>query len=279
MNRDVYLWALVGLALIFPGGATAYDETLVTVVSRPGIKQKFLMLKPDHPSAAVILFAGGHGGLRLSSAFGKPVLQWGGNNFLVRTRKQLAEHGFIVAVMDSPSDRKKMTVAWRMSSQHAEDIRSVVQALKSVFGGPVWVVGTSMGTFSASAGAIALAGQVDGLVLTSSVTRSKKSWDIFSAYPRGIMDMQLEMIKVPVLIVAHRQDGCKLTPPGDTAGLKSALKHAPKVELLSFDGGERAKSEPCKALSAHGFYGIEAQVVSAIADFVKANNGQLPVSK
>jgi len=42
-------------------------------------------------------------------------------------------------------------------------------------------------------------------------------------------------------------------------------------ELLSYDGGSPPISEPCEAKSAHGYLGLEAQVVSDIAAWIRAH--------
>jgi len=259
------------LTLLLGGDLYAHEESLVKVPSRTGIEQKFLLVKPENPTAAVILFAGGHGGLQLSSLFGMPGMAWGESNFLVRTRKLFADHGFVAAVIDSPPDRKQMNAIWRMSAEHARDIHAVIQALKKDFNLPLWVIGTSMGTFSAPNAAIRLGPEVNGLVLTSSITRSRKKWDIYGSHPNAIINMDLGKIVVPTLIVAHRDDGCEVTPAVDAEKLKSALTNASKVEVKYFTGGKPPVSKPCNAKSAHGYYGIEDEVVAAIADFIKSN--------
>ena len=48
-----------------------------------------------------------------------------------------------------------MNGMFRMSGQHAGDISAVAAHLKKQADLPVWLVGTSMGTFSAAGGAIA----------------------------------------------------------------------------------------------------------------------------
>jgi hypothetical protein len=48
--------------------------SLVTLETRPGIDQKFILIKPNKPVASVILFAGGHGALNLSSLLSLPNL-------------------------------------------------------------------------------------------------------------------------------------------------------------------------------------------------------------
>lgn len=261
----------ITITVLLCGNLYAHEESLVKIPSRANIEQKFLLVKPEKPTAAVILFAGGHGGLRLTSLFGKPGMAWGEKNFLVRTRKLFADHGFVVAVIDSPPDYKKMNAIWRMSPEHAEDIHAVVQALKKDFNLPLWVIGTSMGTFSAPNAAIRLGSEVNGLVLTSSITRSRKKWKIYSSHPNAIINMDLGKITVPTLIVAHKEDGCDITPAADAEKLRNAFINAPKVEIKYFSGGKYPISKPCNALSAHGYYGIEDEVVKAIAEFIKSN--------
>ena len=82
--------------------------------------------------------------------------------------------------------------------------------------------------------------------------------------------MSLNMVKVPTLIIAHKDDKCRGTPPSDALKIKKELANSPLVEVKYFIGGKAPMSKPCQALSAHGFYGIEEQVIAAIADFIKS---------
>jgi dienelactone hydrolase len=264
---------LVGAALVaalLAGGAAqthAAGLDLVSIQTPRGVRQSFILLEPERPVAAVILFAGGHGALGLKSASS---MTWGAGNFLVRTRHRFAGHGFIVAVVDAPSDRPSgMNGVFRMGSQHASDISAVAAYLKRRSAVPVWLVGTSMGTFSAAGGAIAARG-VDGLVLTSTITRSKPDWKIRASHPDGVASMPLARVSVPALIVSHRGDACDVTPAADAPKLRRALANARKVETVLLDGGPPPRSEPCEAMSQHGFLGIETEVVGAIAKFIKA---------
>ena len=254
------------------GSLVAYDEFLHTVDSRSDVKQKFILIKPANPTAAVILFAGGHGALELdSSSSGGIEMGWGAGNFLVRTRNLFADHGFIVAVTDRPSDREKMSALWRMGKKHAKEILSIIHQIKKGADVPIWVVGTSMGTFSAANAAILLKSEVDGLVLTSTITRSRQRWKIYSAYPNAVIDMDLEGISIPTLIASHESDGCRITPASDAKQLKEKLKNSKHVEVVLFRGGDPPESGPCQGRSDHGFFGIEKQVVNTIAEFIKNN--------
>ncbi len=85
-----------------PARAQNTGEKVVTIPTREDVTVQFILLGPrtgDPP--AVILFTGGRGMLDLAEWDGKgdPL-----KNFLVRSRKLFAGHGFLVAVPDAPSD-------------------------------------------------------------------------------------------------------------------------------------------------------------------------------
>jgi pimeloyl-ACP methyl ester carboxylesterase len=246
--------------------ASAADSTLVSMQTPRGAKQAFILIKPANPVAAVILFAGGHGALGLRSA---STMRWGAMNFLVRSRDIFVSHDLMVAVVDAPSDRQGgMNAVFRMGSAHASDITAVAAYLKKQADIPVWLVGTSSGTFSAAGGAIAAKG-IDGLVLTSTVTRAKRGDKIAQSHPDGVASMALQRVGVPTLVLSHRKDGCVSSPAADGPKLTKRLSKAAKVDLVLVDGGDLPQSDPCQARSPHGFLGIESEVVGKITAFVK----------
>jgi hypothetical protein len=260
------LW-LVLAGLAWP--AHAQDATLVSIRTPRGVKQAFILIKPAKPVASVILFAGGHGALGLKGA---SAMKWGAGNFLVRSRDKFAARNLMVAVVDAPSDRQEgMNAIFRMQPAHAQDIGAVAAYLKQQAQVPVWLVGTSMGTFSAAEGAIA-ADNVSGLVLTSTITRAKPQWRIAHSHSNGVASMPLQKITVPTLIVSHAHDGCAITPAADAAKLRQRLQKAQPVEVVVLDGGLPPRSDPCEAMSQHGFLGIEDRAVETIAKFVAANS-------
>ncbi len=258
---------LAGL-LLTVGTARADAPMLVSVPSPRGETTALILIRPEKPVASVILFAGGHGALGLRSP---SAMNWGDGNFLVRTRNRFAAHGLMVAVVDAPSDQRRgMSVIFRMSRAHAQDIEAVAAYLKTQADVPVWLVGTSMGTFSAAAGAIGSKG-VDGLVLTSTITRADPQWQIANSHRDGVASMALETISVPTLVVSHEKDGCGITPPGDYPKLSRRLTAALKIENILLAGGDLPRSTPCEAYAEHGFFGIEQRAVDTIATFIKAN--------
>lgn len=81
----------------------AQSERVVDIPTRAGVTQRVLFSAPSNAKAAVILLAGGHGGLQIAPS-GK--IGWGVNNFVVRNRGLFAQRGLIVATLDAPSDRQ-----------------------------------------------------------------------------------------------------------------------------------------------------------------------------
>ena len=269
--RRLWIATIAAYALQpFAGMARAQEASLVSVNTARGAKQAFILIKPEKPTASVVLFAGGLGKLGLKSG---TTMAWGRLNFLVRVREQFAAQGFMVAVVDAPSDRAQqgMPGSFRMTPGHARDIGAVADYLKKQANIPVWLVGTSLGTFSSANGASALK-NVDGLVLTSTITRTQPKWPIRRTHPDAVASMRLSAVTVPALIVSHKDDGCAVTPAADGQKLARRLSKSRKVEVATVEGGKPPENDdPCEAMTQHGFLGIEDQVVARIAAFIKAN--------
>jgi hypothetical protein len=237
-------------------------ERIVDLPTRPGATQRLLVVAPEGaPRATVILLPGGHGGLQLGpdGAFG-----WGKGNFLCRSRGLFAEQGFLVALVDAPSDRQ--AAPWldgfRERPEHVADVRAVIAWARKEARAPVWLVGTSRGTISAAFVATELAGSSDGpdgLVLSSSILRDR--------HAHAVPELELHRLRLPVLAVHHRDDGCPGTPFSETQRLMGALRPVAQRELLVFQGGEDV-GDPCQARGHHGFAGIEREVVGAIASWI-----------
>ncbi len=259
---------LIALMLgMLTAAGPGHAADLVTINTPRGVKQGFILMKPaEPPTALVILFAGGHGALKLTSA---STMQWGAANFLVRSRDFFVARGFLVAVVDAPSDRPNgMNAIFRMSQAHADDIGAVVRHLKKQVDLPAWLVGTSMGTFSAARAAMVV-GNADGLVLTSTITRARPDWKIAKSHKDGVASMNLSQVTAATLIVSHRRDACPSTPAADAPKLQRRLVNAKTVEIALLDGGAKPLSAPCQARSQHGFLGIEQQAVDTIAKFIR----------
>lgn len=252
---------LLALGLSATAALAQTTQKVVDIPTRPGVTQRFIHITPPKPKAAVILMAGGHGGLRI---FANGSLLWGEGNFLVRSRQLFADAGLAVAVIDAPSDRQSPPFLsdFRQTPEHTADMLAVIAWLKQQAPIPVWLVGTSRGT--QSAGYIATEagpaqGGPDGVVLTASILTDSAT--------RAVPQMPLEKIRVPVLVVHHTQDACRLCLFADMPPLMAGLARTPKAELMSFSGGQ-TRGPPCEAMAYHGFNGLEAEVVGKISSWV-----------
>lgn len=250
--------ALACLAAL--GSASAED--IVTLPTRDGVTQSYLLSAPAAGKArgVAILFAGGVGKVNLEREAGRAVLARG--NFLVRSRRLFAGSGIIAAVVDAPSDQAGgMHNSFRKGSAHAADIRAVVADLKKRFDGlPVFLIGTSMGSVSAAYVGSALGSEVNGVALTSSPFRPSGSRSRHG--DSNLSDFDLAGIRSEVLIVHHKEDGC-VTCPYDEAQRRTG-----NIPLVSVSGGKPPESDPCEAMSAHGFLGREADAVDAIVNWM-----------
>ena len=261
MRMIRYLAATAMLALSAASIAET-PEKVVDIPTRPGVTLRMLVLTSPEPRAAVVLLAGGHGGLQI---YPNGSMKWGDGNFLVRTRQLFADQGLLVVVLDAPSDRQSFPYlsGFRQTPQHVADLKAAIAWAREGYKVPIWLIGTSRGTQSAAYAATELLGPEgpDGLILTASILTDDKS--------RPVPSMPIEKIRVPVLVVHHEQDGCSLCSFSNMPALMAKLKNSSHSELLSFRGGQ-SNGDPCEAFAYHGFNGIEPDVVRQMATWVLA---------
>ena len=248
--------------------SAAFAEGVVTVKPGYGGELDFVLLKPDNPKAAVVLFPGGDGNLRLD---GNGDIRRHQKGFPIRSLGDFLDRGFMAAVFNPPSGMTELRRPYRMSEKHGQDIRAVVEHLKKTANVPVWLIGLSRGAYSVANGAIRLKDLLSGIVLTSTPTRSRKKYAIYATHPNGVIDMELGRIKVPVLVVANKSDTCRGSPPSNAEKLSKAFTGAPRTAVKIFDGEEDTMQDYCGWLSQHQYSGFEEKVVDAIAGFIKAN--------
>ena len=234
----------------------AEKDRMIKIDTRPGVTVSFYNMKREGAKVSVVLLTGGGGGIGMKD--GIPT----SNNFLVRSRDLFAANGFNVAVVGKPSDKVYLDGSFRISPEHIEDLRRVVAFLKKDAGVPVWIVGTSMGTISAaSVAAVVSNEELSGIVLTSSVTSQKR----VGAVPW----QKLEAIRLPVLVVHHEFDECKICVPSEVSQIMQRLKNAPIKKEVYVKGGANPKGNPCEALHWHGFIGMEKEVVDLVSAWIK----------
>ncbi|MDZ7919407.1 MAG: alpha/beta hydrolase [Rhodoferax sp.] len=259
-KRFIGVCVLVALAVFQSVAAYAQPSTVIDVPTRPGVTVRYLWQSPQQPKAVVILMVGGNGGVRLGA---DGSLGGMGGNFLARSRAQFVQQGLAVALMDAPSDRQVAPFlgGFRQTPEHMADIKALIADVRQRSQRPVALVGTSRGTQSAAAAAIALSdsGGPDALVLTSTILTDPQS--------RAVPKMALEQLRIPVLLMHHQQDGCKHCAFADLPALREKLPADHAVRL--YEGGNNV-GDPCEAMAFHGFNGLEARVVQDLSTWLIA---------
>lgn len=244
--------------------ATPVRAELVQVPSRPGVTVPIAIEPPTGQAVAwALLFVGGNGVLQLDTT-GAPTAPLTAL-YIISRRDVLKSAGIGVVLVDVPSDQRSgMNPRFRRSEQHMADVGAVVTTIRQRFRRPVWVIGHSNGGITAAAVARALSGAArpDGLILASP-TVIKIRTNPAEAFP-----------PLPytgaVLVAAHQSDGCTYSPPSDAALVSQAFSNARPNVLRMFSGGTAGRGDPCLPLSLHSFHGMEREVMSAFAGFIRS---------
>jgi hypothetical protein len=229
-----------------------------SIPTRDGITLDFLVRGKESVvgKTVLILFPGGNGAnmFRLQE---DGIVR--GNNFLVRTSKNFAQE-FTAVIVDVPSDHKSgMDDDFRKSPEHAADIAKLIDTLAAEGGEKFYLVGTSRGTLSvASLAAVMQHPKLKGIVLTSSLE-----------YAKFMRWVPLDKIKLPVLMVHHSEDACKICDVSEAKRTCDVLNKSTTVDFVEVTGGDLPKSGPCEALSPHGYYGVEEKAVQPIIDWIR----------
>ena len=248
------------------------SASVITINSR-GQSIPAILLKPaGTPKGAVILFAGDNGRLDIQPDGTIRFLQ---QNFLVRARALFARAGYATLLPDLARDMKKgdddVVANYRGSLEYAEDINAMVRYMRTQTARKVWTIGTSRGTLSV-ANYVARywtpreRADPDGQIYTSGFWKlSNEGFTIWR-----LANHDARKLKLPTLLVVHEQDVCPDTNPTDLLdAFESWLRSGgATVSVMKFTGGKPPQSGPCDALSPHGFYGLDAEVVKRMSGWI-----------
>jgi hypothetical protein len=223
-----------------------------------GASERAAFLAAPQARGTVILLAGGEGIVNIDGSGYS-----GSTNFLIRTHRLWAPYAINAAILGAPDGRSLL--GQRSKAVYAAALGVAADFARSRSNVPVWLVGTSQGSTAAINGAAHLGAKVAGAVLTSSVTRLSRAGET-------VYDAEPGAVRVPTLVVANVRDTCPASPPGDTQNLLAAMPLSPRREALMFDSSA-IQSDPCGALSPHGYLGIEGIVIGRIAAWINAAPG------
>jgi pimeloyl-ACP methyl ester carboxylesterase len=233
-------------------------DELIVVPTRADVTTSYWWMPRDAAKANLILLSGGSGGIGYRN--GEPQ----SNNFLIRSRVHFATGNptgaFNVALLGNASDMRQLDPSNRASPEHVADIAAVVAHIRAKSAAPIWLVGTSQGTISTAAAAIALGEKINGIVLSASYTDFKT--------PTSVPQQAINKIKVPALVISHEQDSCRVTLPSDSKFIVEKLTAAPVKRLMLLSGGSNPTGNDCQAFHWHGFINMEAAASKAMTDWI-----------
>lgn len=243
---------LVSMALLIGSGAALADapfdipQQLVQIESRPGVHMRMIVYRPSQPLATVILFPDGNGLLDITPIFNSPQI---GRSADVPwdLMGHLLERRMTVVLMDAPPDHHSIlgVNGWRgrhifrLSREHALDIRAAVDYLTQEDPLPIWLAGIRMGAFSAVNAAVDLQQKVAGLVIADGITQCPAQKTLLKLCPQGLMGMPLQEITIPTLILS---DENAFPEPLLTAALSQSpyLRYQTYPEFADFEGWKRS---------------------------------------
>jgi hypothetical protein len=189
-----------------------------------------------NPQYALILMPGGNGVMKIQKNPDETVYFHYKGNFLIRSRILFADNDFIVISTDADRSLKRMRAI-------IADVRSKYLGIK------IYIAGTSSSTRVTSYQSENMDGEVQGFIHTSSLnliggldTRNSKSRN---------------------LIVTHKDDECKFTPP--SSSIENHERYG--TDLIVMEGGF-SEGDPCEAMGHHGFRGIEQETVQKIKNWI-----------
>ncbi len=245
------------------GAMPAVAQVLVKdIESRPGVTQRFKVIQPHTAAKAIVVLMPGGEGILKMDANGKP--QQKNGTITVRTAPLFVTRGYVAVIVDASSDQiarpgNRGLADFRGTPAHAQDLGAVISWLRSAHPNlPVWVVGTSQSSTSAVSVAVqGGAGAPDGIVLTSTGKQ------IFSSA------LDLNRIKVPTLIMRHKDDVCPRSTADVSQRIYDTVKaNGVRTEFITVSGGGPASGDTCGANYYHGFVGDDQVFVDTIAAWI-----------
>jgi pimeloyl-ACP methyl ester carboxylesterase len=266
LNRFV---AILLAAMFVERANAAWIEAGEVVESRPGVKQPYVVTSPinaDKKSVdrgsiknIVLLLTGGSGAI--------PPVAEGTKDHQpdrVSMRGFMAEKLGLVVAVGLPSDQPEgLSLEWRETKEHAQDVAAVMDVLvKQYPAARITVLGISNGCRSAAHIAAAarkpLGARLQGVAMLScSLEAFRDDW--MAAFAASSTHA-----KVPVLVVHHKRDSC--------LRLENIEAQAKWHDFIAVDDTKQPRvnnvRRECGMDSAHQFGGKEAQVYQAVVDWI-----------
>lgn len=253
--------ALAAALLVLSTHAAAQVDRVVTV-QRGGYGISGLVTHLEEAKSfrrGIALFPGHPGIMRIAEEDGKPRYDMRGN-FLVRSRRHWLDADTLVVVVDAPSDEWLFfSQPFRETPRYGSDVAALLDEVSRRYAIEDWTfVGTSEGSISAFHAARMNPKLARRLILTSSLWGPVRERE-------GLSNAKWEELSAPLLWVHHEDDPCRFTSYAE------ARRYAQKTRspLVSVRGGGPYRGDACAAFSAHGYAGLEREVVRTMRSWIK----------
>ena len=243
---------VVGLAAALLLSFSAHAELLQVPTGR-GDTVPVYWEKVEGATATVFLFSGGNGRFKFN-AQGEPR----GKNFLIRSYRLFAERKVNVVVVGTREAVPEMSDDYRVK-EHPADVRAITKAIRELSDAPIWLVGTSRGSVSVVATANEdKEAMFSGVVITSTFVEPKAQL--------SVVRLNVNNIRVPVLVYHHAADGCRAAKPADAKWAAKRFTASKTVAFVTVEGGED-DSDVCNS-GHHSYMGMEEKAVTDIVNWI-----------
>jgi hypothetical protein len=268
-----YLYCLI--LIFFPLASSLADE-VVTLGTRSGVTQSFLLLEPKgDPKGIILMFPGHWGVVKFKKTDGGITVTTEGGGFTanIDTRTTYQKNGMVVALLAPPSDMQGgMDTVFRSSDKYLVDISAVIAYLNKRYQKAPYLHGHCASSLSSTSIATKLNNKgISGLILSS--PRSRGRLGAVTDYTKGV-------INVPVLLIQHANDPCKGTPYRKLDKVKRFYESSSqKVDVIIVSGGDTTQAGPKSCQNrAHSFHGLQMETASSIANWIQGKDFQVQIS-
>jgi hypothetical protein len=183
-------------------------------------------------------------------------------NFLIRSRRHLANDQIATLIVDCPTDSgDSCSPAYQSSLKRLADVdRLVAEARREIPSiQKVWLIGTSLGTVSSAFLAKYGGEKFSGAIHTASITAPYANGSV-----RELAEFDYGAVTLAQAFVHHKDDPCKVTPYAEAVKISNKFN----LPLLTVYGGSDFSGDACHASTQHGFKGMERTVMLEIAAIV-----------
>ena len=190
-------------------------------------------------------------------------------NFLIRSRRHLADESIAILTIDCQSESGDIcSSSYQASNERQAHVQKLMNEVKKRYPTiqEVWLVGTSMGTISSSFMPTYAPRAYAGAIHTAAITEpyARNSY-------RELINFDYKKSGAPQFFIHHKDDPCYLTT---WSGAKS-ISDKYGVPLITVFGGSNFQGNPCNAFTEHGFRGKELEVMQTIREIILTGTSKI----